>query len=233
MIQANEAHKNILAAKGLKETIYKRLKERQICCSSFVELELENKLISNCCQCIFSKELLERLKEITCPSCEAKLEFPNSFLQERKLVSTKSSKNREKDDGPQKYKLEVFKDLIEILVKKNNPNNKIKIIIFSDYPNVFKDLEGFFQYKEIKFVSLDGGSVEAIDKAVKAYKEGDATILLADSSMYGCGLNFENTTDIILIHKINPELEKQVIGRAQRPGRNGILRIHRLLHTFE
>jgi SNF2 family DNA or RNA helicase len=233
MIQANEAHKNILAAKGLKETIYKRLKERQICCSSFVELELENKLISNCCQCIFSKELLERLKEITCPSCEAKLEFPNSFLQERKLVSTKSTKNREKDDGPQKYKLEVFKDLIEILVKKNNPNNKIKIIIFSDYPNVFKDLEGFFEYKEIKFVSLDGGSVEAIDKAVKAYKEGDATILLADSSMYGCGLNFENTTDIILIHKINPELEKQVIGRAQRPGRNGILRIHRLLHTFE
>jgi SNF2 family DNA or RNA helicase len=247
MIQASEAHKNIVAAKGLKETIYKRLKERQICCSSFVELELDNKLISNCCQCIFSKELLERLKELTCPNCEAKLEFPNSFLQERKLISTKTGKKledseyekeekEEKEEGPQKYKLEVFKDLIEILVKKNTGNTgnkKIKIIIFSDFPNVFKDFEGYFEHKEIKFVSLDGGSVEAIDKAVKAYKDGDATILLADSSMYGCGLNFENTTDIILIHKINPELEKQVIGRAQRPGRSGVLRIHRLLHTFE
>ena len=238
MIQANEAHKNIIAAKNLKDTIYKRLKERQICCSSFVEIEMDNKLISNCCQCIFSKELLERLKELNCPNCDAKLEFPNSFIQERKLVSTKSSKkdiidnSGDKDDGPQKYKLEVFKDLIEILVKKNN-NNKIKIIIFSDFPNVFKDFEGYFDFKEIKWVSLDGGSVEAIDKAVKAYKEGEANILLADSSMYGCGLNFENTTDIILIHRINPELEKQVIGRAQRPGRNGVLRIHRLLHTFE
>ena len=75
--------------------------------------------------------------------------------------------------------------------------------------------------------------MESLNKAISAYKEGDTTILLADSSMYGCGLNLENTTDIILIHKINPELEKQVIGRAQRPGRNGILRIHRLLHPNE
>jgi len=233
IIQANEAHKNIVAAKGLKETIYKRLKERQICCTSFVEIEMDNKLISNWCQCIFSKELLERLKEIICPACSKNLTYPSSFVQERKLVTkTKTVKEKEEDDGPEKYKLEVFKDLIEILVKNNTKNN-IKIIIFSDFPNVFKDFEGYFEHKDIKHVSLDGGSVEAIDKAVKAYKGGDATILLADSSMYGCGLNFENTTDIILIHRINPELEKQVIGRAQRPGRNGVLRIHRLLHTFE
>ena len=58
-------------------------------------------------------------------------------------------------------------------------------------------------------------------------------VLLADSSMYGCGMNFENTTDIIFIHKINPEMEKQVIGRAQRPGRVGVLNIHRLVHPNE
>jgi SNF2 family DNA or RNA helicase len=224
--QANEAHNNIVASKYLKDTIYKRLKERQICCSSFVELEMDNKLISNCCQCIFSKELLERLKEIKCPMCDCGLTYPNSFVIEKKLI-VKSKNTNVPTNGPTKYKLEVFRDIIDHLGKDR------KVIIFSDYPAVFKDFEGFFKIRNIKFVSLDGGSVEAIDKAVKSYKEGDSTILLADSSMYGSGLNFENTTDIVLIHKINPELEKQVIGRAQRPGRNGVLQIHRLLHTFE
>ena len=51
--------------------------------------------------------------------------------------------------------------------------------------------------------------------------------------MSGCGMNFENTTDIILMHKIKPEMEKQVIGRAQRPGRKSVLHIHRLLHQNE
>jgi len=230
MRQVNEAHNNILAAKRLKETIYKRMKEHQICCSSFVEIELDNKLISNCCQCIFSKELLERLKELTCPNCETKLVFPSSFIQERKLVKTKDIKKSE-DGNIEKYKLEMFKDLIDILVINNK--KEVKIIIFSDFPTIFKDFESYFTYKEIKYVLLDGGSLESLNKAISAYKEGDTTILLADSSMYGCGLNLENTTDIILIHKINTELEKQVIGRAQRPGRNGILRIHRLLHPNE
>jgi SNF2 family DNA or RNA helicase len=226
IMQANEAHNNIVASKYLKETIYKRLKERQICCSSFVELEMDNKLISNCCQCIFSKELLERLKEIKCPMCDCGLTYPSSFVIEKKLI-VRSKNTNVPTNGHTKHKLDVFREIIDGLGKDR------KVIIFSDYPAVFKDFEGFFKTRNIKFVSLDGGSVEAIDKAVKSYKEGDSTILLADSSMYGSGLNFENTTDIILIHKINPELEKQVIGRAQRPGRNGVLQIHRLLHTFE
>jgi SNF2 family DNA or RNA helicase len=224
MTQANEANNNIIASKHLKSTIYKRLKEHQICCSSFIELDTDNKLISNCCQSIFSKELLERLKEINCPLCDTLLSYPNSFVIEKKLIA----KNKTVVKEQIKYKLEVFKEILDSLDK-----DKSKVIIFSDFPAVFKDLEGYFEYRDIKFVSLDGGSIEAVDKAIKAYKESDTTILLADSSMYGCGLNFENTTDIILIHKINPELEKQVIGRAQRPGRNGVLNIHRLLHQNE
>ena len=39
--------------------------------------------------------------------------------------------------------------------------------------------------------------------------------------------------NIILMHKIKPEMEKQVIGRAQRPGRKSVLHIHRLLHQNE
>jgi SNF2 family DNA or RNA helicase len=125
------------------------------------------------------------------------------------------------------HKLEVFAKIITELKAEQ------KIIIFSDYPSVFKDIEAYFDVKNIKFVTLDKGTITEIDKSVERYKNGDAQILIADSTMYGCGMNFENTTDIILIHKINSEMEKQVIGRAQRPGRASVLQIHRLLHLNE
>ena len=44
---------------------------------------------------------------------------------------------------------------------------------------------------------------------------------------------FENTTDVVFIHKMNSDMEKQIIGRAQRPGRKGVLEIHRLKHPNE
>jgi SNF2 family DNA or RNA helicase len=50
---------------------------------------------------------------------------------------------------------------------------------------------------------------------------------------FGSGLNLENTTDMILFHKFDTESEKQVIGRAQRYGRNEPLNVHYLLYENE
>jgi SNF2 family DNA or RNA helicase len=43
--------------------------------------------------------------------------------------------------------------------------------------------------------------------------------------MYSCGMNLENTTDIIFVHNMDPQREKQVIGRAHRYGRKNALSI--------
>ena len=50
-------------------------------------------------------------------------------------------------------------------------------------------------------------------------------ILLANSTLFGCGMNLENSSHIIFVHKMNEKMENQVIGRAQRLGRKGILNI--------
>jgi SNF2 family DNA or RNA helicase len=50
---------------------------------------------------------------------------------------------------------------------------------------------------------------------------------------FGSGLNLENTTDMVLFHKIDTENEKQVIGRAQRYGRKEPLNVHYLLYENE
>jgi hypothetical protein len=87
---------------------------------------------------------------------------------------------------------------------------------------------------KIKFTAFDGGNISDLNKSYSKYKEQDFNVLLSNSNMYGCGMNLENTTDIILIHRINSKDKyKQVIGRAQRPGRTTCLNIYELLHDNE
>ena len=57
------------------------------------------------------------------------------------------------------------------------------------------------------------------------YKVCNSKILLANSSLFGCGMNLENSTHIIFVHKMNKKMKNQVIGRAQRMGRKGALHI--------
>jgi SNF2 family DNA or RNA helicase len=56
---------------------------------------------------------------------------------------------------------------------------------------------------------------------------------LIDDSYFGVGLNIEYATDFIFIHKTDPEIESQLIGRAQRFGRTEKLNIWKLLYPNE
>ena len=54
-----------------------------------------------------------------------------------------------------------------------------------------------------------------------------------NSNLFGCGLNLENSTDILFLHKTGHELQTQIIGRAQRPGRKNKLNVWFLMHENE
>ena len=56
---------------------------------------------------------------------------------------------------------------------------------------------------------------------------------MLNSRFFGSGLNLENSTDIIMYHAMSPEITKQVIGRAQRPGRTQPLNIWNLRYSQE
>ncbi len=46
-------------------------------------------------------------------------------------------------------------------------------------------------------------------------------------------MNFENTTHVIFTHTPNPEMQSQIIGRAQRIGRESILQVYQLHYPNE
>ncbi len=110
---------------------------------------------------------------------------------------------------------------------------KVKIMIFSDFSSIFKKITPLCDMLNIKYVQLDGGNMRSIEQAVKQYKMEDAQILFCDSTLFGCGMNFENTTHVIFTHTPNPEMRSQIIGRAQRIGRESILQVYQLHYPNE
>ena len=99
------------------------------------------------------------------------------------------------------------------------------MIIFSDYNNIFSKITEACKDFDVKYSDLDKGNMKEIEEQVINYKYGESNILLANSTLFGCGMNLENSSDIIFVHKMNEKMESQVIGRAQRLGRKGVLNI--------
>lgn len=115
----------------------------------------------------------------------------------------------------------------------NNVKPEDKVLIFSDFSGAFKVIMNMMKKKNISYKELDGGNINDIDKILKTYKGGDTQVLLIDASTEGCGLNLENTTKLVFLHKTADILYSQIVGRAQRNGRTGRLEITVLLNNNE
>jgi SNF2 family DNA or RNA helicase len=121
-----------------------------------------------------------------------------------------------------------FENLQEILQAKSDG----KFLIFSCYDSTFQKTEQLLNSLNQTFAALKG-SHDVIASITRRYKTGDLNILLVNPKNYGSGLNLENTTDIIILHKFDTDIEHQVIGRAQRLGRETSLNVHYLLYENE
>jgi ERCC4-related helicase len=110
---------------------------------------------------------------------------------------------------------------------------KRKILIFTEYESTLNEkMAGILTAAGIKYGRLKGTS-DTIKKVIDSYRNGDVNVLMINSVYFGSGTNLENTTDIIIIHKMPSDIEMQVIGRAQRFGRVGNLRIWKLYYQNE
>ena len=77
------------------------------------------------------------------------------------------------------------------------------------------------------------GSMATIEKRINEFKNGKIKVLLMNSESYCAGMNLQCTTDVIIYHNLNSDIEKQAIGRAQRIGRTSKLNVHYLKHNNE
>lgn len=110
---------------------------------------------------------------------------------------------------------------------------KDKVIFFSDHTQGLNFVQKILEEKKIKTDTLGRGNVSEINHALHKYKNEDTTVLFIDSSRDGCGMNLENSTHIVFLHRTNDTLYEQMLGRAQRRGRKGSLKVVTFLNKNE
>ncbi len=211
------------------ELIKERIKTNNTCGICFEEIN--EKTITNCCQnsfCFKCINLWMNQKDI-CPYCKTILTTDTIYIVKNEIENIEEKENEIINNNILSEENDKTKNL-EILLKNRKPNSKF--LIFSDYDEVFKDIYYVLQKLNIHWDELKGNAGQ-INAALNRYKNGNVDILTVKTKQYGSGLNLENTTDIIMLHKFDSEMEKQVIGRAQRFGRNNKLNVWYLLYDNE
>jgi hypothetical protein len=107
-----------------------------------------------------------------------------------------------------------------------------RILVFSAHEASFKGLRDVLNARGIRAEMLAGSSMH-IERVRKQFRSGAIRVLCMNARHVGSGLNLEAATHVILYHRMNTELEKQVIGRAIRFERATELRVMHLVHEHE
>jgi SNF2 family DNA or RNA helicase len=119
---------------------------------------------------------------------------------------------------------------LEIILRRRTPASKF--LIFASYENSFVHIVQVLERLGMSYSYLKGNH-DVVRNIVERYRSGAVRVLLVNARNYGSGLNLENTTDIVMFHKFDSEIEKQVVGRANRMGRTGPLNVYYLLYENE
>jgi SNF2 family DNA or RNA helicase len=209
-----------------------RVNQGDMCCICYDSIE--NKTIVPCCSNSYCFKCLSMwlCRVNTCPICKASMNLANVLVvdQDKQDEASTSSVAEQPDHSNDIHSSnDKIKNLENILRKMQSGS---KVLLFSSFENSFTHVLQVLQTMQLSYASLKGNSNQ-ISKIVDQYKNGDLNVLLINSRCYGSGLNLENTSDIILFHKFDSEIEKQVIGRAHRYGRREPLKVWYLLYENE
>jgi hypothetical protein len=205
---------------SIKEKIYDLNSQYcPICLDDFVKPTLVN-----CCKNVFCFECLTLTigKTSKCPNCRFVLGKQNMHLINSDDNKQKIEINKQHD---KKDKLDMLIELIQ-----SKPNGKF--LVFANYTETFKKIE--LELIKNKYIyKTPKGSADVVNQYINDFKTGQIKILLLNAQYFGAGMNLQMATDIVMYHRFTKYMEEQIIGRANRIGREGDLNVHYLLHENE
>jgi hypothetical protein len=240
-----------------RDTLLEKLKKNDICPICYeVFGSTENYYMSNCCNnniCVkCTEEWFYNMKKENCIYCNTSNILISSYVKyetEDEIEDEIKDEIEDEDISSYvKYKIEC-ENSKNISKYYNNysgskldylhnfivdlQNNDYKVIIFCDYNTIFQRLEIICNQNNIEYEDLEKGNINEIEKTICNYKYGNSKILFANSSLFSCGMNLENSTHILFVHKMDKNIVDQTIGRAQRLGRQNRLNVIYLKYENE
>jgi SNF2 family DNA or RNA helicase len=107
-----------------------------------------------------------------------------------------------------------------------------KVLIFANFNETLATIEQFLVQHNIEFLRLGGTFKEMAETIRKFSTQGK--VLIINSQQHCAGLNIQFATDLVFFHKmIDPNVEAQISGRAQRIGRTCNLKLWFLCYQNE
>lgn len=210
------------------ETRYASIKEKihtlndqycPICMDEFSE----KPTLVNCCQSIYCFECitLASTQNGLCPYCKKKIFKENMHVmskgEKKDTLIKQSTEEREK---------------LDVLIEAIQKTPAGKFLVFANFSKTLEKIEYTFKEKGIKYNVLKG-SQKVVQKTLNDFSESKLQVILLNARFFGAGMNLEMATHLVLYHRFEHDLEEQVIGRAQRPGRKSQLTVIYLIHNNE
>jgi hypothetical protein len=204
-------------------------------------IEIENPVITACCNNKFDLESITnyydfQLKQtgrsvgINCPLCRKPLDL-------KKLMYIGESKTNKIGGGIGEVTSWISEEHTKIenlekILCDEIPKDK-KILIFSEHEGNFDCYLKAFSKSGRNNLSAVKGSISHITNLLGKFNSGEIPNLFLNAKYCGSGLNLEKTDVVIIMHKMSQDNIKQVIGRAQRIGRQGQLDVYFLFAENE
>lgn len=220
----NDLNKNI-------ENIKIRIKESNSC--TICLDDVATKTVLECCSNAFCFKCINiwLTRSRACPLCKTAINRDNLYVVSEASTSRSAIANRANEDHsseihPTNDKMKNLENIFRGF------DGSRKVLIFSSFEYSFGNIASLLYSLNIRYAYLKGASGH-IRNIVDSFNSGETQVLFANASQYGSGLNLPDCTDIVMFHKFDSEIEKQIIGRAQRPGRQNELNVWYLLHENE
>ena len=195
--------------------------------------DIKNPVIVPCCKNKFDLKTLTEYFQYTsvpiCALCRKKINLSEMIHigKDKEKIVKDIEYVTKKFISEEHSKMENLEWLLSNKVDIND-----SLLIFSDYePN--QSINTVLKKVNRSDLSTIKGTINTISSLIKKYKEGSIKTLFLNATHSGSGLNLENTDTIIIMHKMSSDMEKQVIGRAQRLGRKTQLKIYKLYAVNE
>jgi hypothetical protein len=168
----------------------------------------DERAMMGCCYAVYCLPCAYRWvsEQETCPTCRSAASFGHNVHAMTDLKRTRKTRKARAS--------ELVAELCEV------PSNRI--IFCSTNAAVF-DAIGF----PGRHVVLRETHVQ---KTVAAFRDGCARTLCVSRDCSYTGINLEFATDVVFFNSMG-DAEEQIVGRAQRPGRTGALRVWRLVYS--
>jgi SNF2 family DNA or RNA helicase len=195
--------------------------------------DIENPTVTPCCKnlfcgaCLFSSLTVRK----SCPLCRQDMD-----LQQVKAIQKgiKSRSKKSDEAGPAAAEEAELPTKMEALFNILGHRPDGRYLIFTDFDQVFTStaLITRFATENIKYDYLKGTGAH-VANTVERFNSGKLKVLILNARYLGSGINLQSATDTIIFHRLGSDIEKQVIGRGQRPGRTEPLTVHYLYYDNE